>query len=284
MTPPPGGESNFSIRRVFYFDGNVIIFSEMRKLLGLLTVSSLLFSFVFLGNHLVASAKEKSEIPEQDGTYNDPDHPGIKVRVFVHREKPGRPTPPPPSLVCNLSDPDSTSLVSSEAWKLPSTWIYNLNFTSVPSSVGGNNLPQIAKDGFDAWKKPTGIVFIRGNDTLISTQKLDYLNIITWGRISASALGITYIRYNSSGLVVDVDTILNSRYVWTWSNSNTCAYEGTCDAENILTHELGHWVGLDDEYTSDFVDNTMYGYGAKGEVKKDTPTTGDIQAASGIYR
>lgn len=256
------------------------MYKEMKKLIGIFLISL----FVFVGAYPVVLAKEKNQIPEEDGVYNDPDHPGIKVKVFVHREKPGKPTPPPPSLVCNLSDPDSNSLVGSESWKLPSNWAYNLNLASTPSLVGENNLPQIVKDGLDAWKKPTGIVFIRGNDTLVSSQKLDYLNIIAWGRISASALGITYIRYNSSGLVVDVDTILNSRYLWTWSNSNTCAYQGTYDAENILTHELGHWVGLGDEYTDDFIDNTMYGYGAKSEVKKDTLTTGDIQAASGIYR
>src|SRR3989339_893192 len=258
----------------------VILIHSMKKLFALVLISL----FVFIGAGSVTLAKEKTQIPEENGVYNDPDNPNIKVRVFVHRERPTKPTPPPPVLMCDLSDDNSDSLVNSEAWELPATWTYNLNIESVPSTVGVNNLAQIARDGFDEWSGPTGVVFSRGSDTSISTQKLDYQNIITWGRVSASALGITYIRYTSSGLVVDVDTILNKKYAWAWSNSNVCAYDGVYDAENILTHELGHWVGMDDEYTSDFVNNTMYGYGAKGETKKDTLTTGDFQGASQIYR
>jgi len=47
--------------------------------------------------------------------------------------------------------------------------------------------------------------------------------------------------------------------------------------------EVGHAVGLSDEYESPFVDNTMYGYGSMAETKKDTLTGGDIDAATAIY-
>jgi len=55
------------------------------------------------------------------------------------------------------------------------------------------------------------------------------------------------------------------------------------DVQNILTHEVGHWVGLDDLYNSVDQDLTMYGYGGKGELKKDTLARGDTLGMDAIY-
>ena len=82
---------------------------------------------------------------------------------------------------------------------------------------------------------------------------------------------------------------MNKRFNWYWSDPSSwpagqiCAYEGVYDAQNILTHELGHTIGLDDEYESSYINNTMYGYGSKGETKKNTLTTGDKNGALTLY-
>ena len=56
------------------------------------------------------------------------------------------------------------------------------------------------------------------------------------------------------------------------------------NAENILNHELGHWLGLEDQYdAANFQYATMYGYGSKGEVLKNTLTDGDNTGAFSIY-
>jgi hypothetical protein len=47
------------------------------------------------------------------------------------------------------------------------------------------------------------------------------------------------------------------------------------DVQNVATHEFGHWVGLGDIYDPNDSELTMYGYGALGELKKDTLATGD---------
>lgn len=261
----------------------------MKKLAGLFVIASLfvipLFLLVLLGGRLTVSATGRKEIPEQNGTYNDPDHPGIKVRVFVHTAKPGKPPAPSPTLQCSLPDLNSDAVVDAAGWHLSPTFTYNLNVSSVPSSIGSNNLPTIAGDGFSAWTQATGnkINFVRGSDTTVNRQAYDGRNIVAWGRTSGTALAVTYIRYNSSGNVVDVDTIMNQNFRWMWSNQENCAYTNAYDAQDILTHEQGHWVGLDDEYASDYQDNTMYGYGATMEVKKDTLTAGDISGAASIY-
>ena len=216
--------------------------------------------------------KDESEIPEQDGTYDVPGHPNLKVRVFVHHPKP-QPTPSD-ALVCNLSDPDSSSVVDPAGWHLPSSWTYNLNLSSVPYSVGSSKLPTIADNAFAEWLSPIRgkINFSRGSDTLATRQGYDGKNIITWGRTSASALAVTYTWYYPDiGLVAEVDTIMNNKYAWSWTpyTTNACVNTKTYDAQDILTHELGHWVGLNDEYTGEYVNNTMFGYGSKAEIKKE---------------
>lgn len=234
----------------------------------------------------------KAEIPEKNGDYPDPEHPGLRVRVFVHAPKQSKPaSTQSPSLVCTTSDPDSSAVVPPAGWKLPSTWTYTLNTSSVPSSVGSANLATIANNAFTQWMNAVGnkvTISKTASNTTINRAKFDRKNIIAWGRTSASALAVTYTWYYTSGPLsgqaAEEDTIFNSQYRWFWNPSNpTCTDSNSYDAQDILTHETGHWMGLNDTYTGDFINNTMYGYGSMGETKKDTLTAGDIQGVNAIY-
>lgn len=228
--------------------------------------------------------------PEKEGTYNVPDHPNLKVKVFIHRPKDAKPFPAPtvsPILVCP-SDPNSDAFIPATGWKLPTTWTYTLNASSVPLSVGRENLTTIANSAFSQW---TGVLSGKVNvsktssDTTINRAKLDGKNIIAWGRTSGTALAVTYTWYYPlTGLVAEVDTIMNQKFPWFWNAAaSQCTDQNSYDAQNILTHELGHWMGLDDVYTAAYIDNTMHGYGNKGETKKDTLTSGDIASVVVIY-
>jgi len=238
--------------------------------------------------------------PDVSGLYEVPERPGLKVRVFAHPPRPEAPkapgkTPKPSptvaennALVCNLQDPDSASVTGKTGWKIPSgNWNYLLNLKSVPSTVGSTNLDAIVKSGFNQYTSATSgkVNFIRGADTTVSRARLDGRNIISWGNASNGTLGVTYVwYYPSTGQAVEIDTIMNNKYKWTWSNSLTCADNTKYDAQDIMTHELGHWLGLTDEYNAPlFGNNTMYGYGSLGEVKKNTLTTGDILGIQSIY-
>ena len=55
------------------------------------------------------------------------------------------------------------------------------------------------------------------------------------------------------------------------------------DFENIAIHELGHSVGLDDLYTTECSEQTMYGYATEGETKKSTLESGDITGIRKLY-
>ena len=196
-----------------------------------------------------------NEIPEADGDYKVRGDSTARVRVIIHKER-GK-TPAPSSLVC-----------------------------SAPASVGRTNFVAIALSSFTAWASQSGISFTRLADTTATKKSRDNQNIVVWGTTSGTALGVTYIWYNSlTKTAVELDTILNKQKPWSWTTyaAGLCANPTTYDAQNILTHEIGHWLGLDDEYDSLHLNSTMYGYGSKGEIKKDTLTTGDIAGIKAIY-
>lgn len=243
-------------------------------------------AFAFLAFSGLAMAKQ--DIPQVDGTYDVPGKPDLKVRVFVHKPKALRIPTSNPILACGLGDSDSSASVADTGWKLPSTWSYTLNPSSVPSSVGSAKLTTIASAAFQKWTNAIGgkvNISKTTQNTTINRAKYDGKNIIAWGRTNSSALAVTYTWYYNSGLVAEVDTIMNQKFPWSWTpySSSLCADSNTYDAQNILTHELGHWYGLDDHYTGDYTENTMYGYGDKKEIKKDTLTTGDISGVNKIY-
>lgn len=195
------------------------------------------------------------------------------------------------ALTCGLTDPDSTATDGLTGWRLPTgTWTYRLNTSSVPSSVGSSDMATLTANAFNAWSATdvgTKVTFANGGTTSKNRASFDGQNIISWGKTSRSALAVTYTwYYTATGQVAQVDTIFNNRFAWEWSNqsvNSNCAYQNYYDAQNILTHELGHWMGLNDNYVASYLDNTMYGYGSPTEVKKNTLATGDTAAVNTLY-
>ncbi len=230
---------------------------------------------------------DNGQIPEKSGDYADLTHPGLRVRVFVHEPKEARGSTPSPSLVCSPPDPNSSAVVPAAGWHLPPTWTYRVNPSSAPSAVGSSQSSTIASSAFGAWSSAVGgkVTFTQGADTIVDRKGLDGQNIVAWGRTQGTALAVTYTwYYTATGEVAEVDTIMNKKFSWSWSGNNGgCADSKSYDAQDILTHELGHWMGLDDTYDAAFTDNTMFGYGSRGEIKKDTLTTGDIAGVQNIY-
>lgn len=270
----------------------------LKKIISIFTVLSVFLALLAFSPVLAKNNKNTEEFtpPEIDGTYDVPGHPEMKVRVFVHKGKPSPESVPAPALTCP-ADPVSLALVSKAGWHLPEgDWTYRLNISSAPSSFRGS-FAEFTKRSFAEWQGKTElngkVAFVPGANTTVNRARYDGQNIIAWGKISASALAIAYTwYYPSTGLVAENDTIMNNKFAWSWTDQTqnpttdvavACADQYTYDAQNILTHELGHWVGLNDHYTGDYIDNTMYGYGSKGEAKKDTLTAGDIAGVNAIY-
>lgn len=262
----------------------------MKKILALLSAIALLLAVspVFAKQDKASKYAPDSEVAAEDGVYDVLGHPELKVKVFVHKEK-AKPGASAPALVCGLNDPASSAIVGDAGWRLPASVSYWLNTASVPSSVGGGNLGTIAGSGFGAWQTALGTTTARNlsfaGATFTDRSRFDGQNIIAWGRTSGTALGVTYVwYYTATRQVAEVDTIMNKKFSWTWNGGGTaCANSASYDAQDILTHEIGHWYGLKDEYDSAYANNTMYGYGGKGEVKKNTLTTGDATGVQTLY-
>lgn len=241
-------------------------------------------------------------LPESEGVYDVPGKPNMKLKVIVYHAKDnpdaakGGKTPPvAPEYKCVSSaefDKDSSAEVFPAGWRLPQTWNYKINRSSVPSTIGGENAIAMINAAYGTWETRLGgkVDFVPQGETTATAAKYDGQNIVTWGRASGTTLAVTYIWYDTvTAATYEIDTIMNNKFTWYWSNpqgwnpGEICAYQGVYDAQGILTHELGHTVGLADHYTGDYVNNTMYGYGSTGDAKETTLTTGDILGAQRLY-
>ncbi|MFC2013085.1 hypothetical protein ACFLUE_02225 [Chloroflexota bacterium] len=162
---------------------------------------------------------------------------------------------------------------------------------------------------FDTWEGDEGsyIDFTCEGITALFTPGLnveqpDLVNVVGWADLSAqypSAIGIT-ITWSIRGKkeIVDCDTVLNSASYFAWTQ-----YDGDgvpndtwlpgydndtyfdADLQNIMTHEAGHWLMLNDLYddTETVKQQTMYGYALDGELKSRSLETGDVDGVRKIY-
>lgn len=232
---------------------------------------------------------EEPALPEINGLYTVPDRPNMLLRVIAHPEKPKKPNHRDPvSMPVCTADNDSGAIVGAAGWHLKNgTTTYRVNYSTIPYSVGPAAAKEAFANSFAAWDSLVdGVTVVEGPVTNARRARFDGQNAIFFGRLSASTIGVTYIWYYlATGEVAEVDTAYNSRFSWSYTpyTESACGNSNSFDLQNIGTHEKGHWFGLDDEYDASYSDNTMYGYGDVGELKKDTLTTGDKAGLSAIY-
>src|SRR4029453_9188571 len=88
----------------------------------------------------------------------------------------------------------------------------------------------------------------------------------------------------STDTVEEFDILLSSNFPWSTAlNGAVASCSGTAgafDVQAVLTHELGHPVGLE-HVTSDA--QTMYGFVATGETRKRSLEPGGLAGVNGKY-
>lgn len=91
-----------------------------------------------------------------------------------------------------------------------------------------------------------------------------------WGYFSGKA---------SSRYLSQFDMMFDTDFVW-----GDAAIDATLmDLQNIATHELGHALGLNDQYSGSCTTVTMYGYSYEGDIAKRTLETPDITGLRTLY-
>jgi hypothetical protein len=218
--------------------------------------------------------------------------PDLERIVFVHpKVKDVKPSPVKPP-----KEPVLYSYSRYHWSNLPVTYYYN------PSSSPVSNAQEGVIASFEAWEAAgSGVDFTFGGTTGIlpglDVSVPDYKNVVGWAPLNdPGAIAITIIWSNTrTKLVVDTDTIFNldSGYTWVQGSisegidpdlaqlTNTSAYD--VDVQNIMTHEAGHWLVLNDLYTDVASEQTMYGYASDLELKKRSLESGDIAGVNKIY-
>lgn len=92
------------------------------------------------------------------------------------------------------------------------------------------------------------------------------------------ALAVTLVTADEgANAIVDADILVNGAHRFTdVSVVRATASDQLYDLQNVLTHEFGHWFGLDEEYEN--TESTMYAFVYPGESKKRDLTDEDVNA------
>lgn len=111
----------------------------------------------------------------------------------------------------------------------------------------------------------------------------DGTNVVTWKKFDPSVIGAAVLCMDDSGKVIrDADLALNSTQHWEPISGEPDSRH-SYDIQSILTHELGHWLALEDIYSPDSAAQTMHGSTKYGETRKRTLALGDVVGLQKAY-
>ena len=164
---------------------------------------------------------------------------------------------------------------------LPVNYIINPTNTQGLSSDFITSTISASAETWDAATPKELFNNLYGVDNTVQYGVRDFKNSIALGLYqgSSSTIAVTSIWFTRKTGISESDILFNTIYSWGDASLNPLLM----DLQNIATHELGHFVGLDDIYTSGCSAVTMYGYSNNGDISKRTLEQPDITGLLKMY-
>ncbi|MEM3825903.1 MAG: hypothetical protein QXG27_07200, partial [Candidatus Bathyarchaeia archaeon] len=161
-------------------------------------------------------------------------------------------------ITINAIPQEDDSMSNPDYALLPFHWYTTANYWINPNNRYGFSASAVVKAiraSAEAWDEQTSFaVFSYKGTTSRAAGRRDNYNVIAWGSYQAGVIAVTYIWYRGSQ-IIETDTRMNTYFKWSLTGE-----AGKMDVQNIMTHEFGHWCGLDDLYEDKDYWLTMYGY------------------------
>jgi hypothetical protein len=163
-------------------------------------------------------------------------------------------------------------------WPVGTKVTYSVNIKGAPAGA-----LDAVKTAFETWDAATKVELFNNDAQTANSKtvgnKLDGINVISWGRLKPGIIAQTTTWYNpSTNKIVEIGMVFNAYYRWTIGG-----YSDSFDVQNIATHEAGHTLMLLDLYDAAASQLTMYGYGDYGQTYARTLGAGDISGIQYIY-
>ena len=170
------------------------------------------------------------------------------------------------------------------SWSNPNvTWRLN---TAGSDNISDDSHIAAIEHGFQAWEDVNGSAydFTRGADTASIDPAPNSTHIVGFDETNSSGyfppgsgiVAITPISFNTSnGSLLDADILFNGSQ-FTFSTDGS---PGTFDVQDVLTHEIGHFIGLDH---SPQVTGSMWPFVSTGQWLHRSLTADEEAGASAI--
>ena len=164
---------------------------------------------------------------------------------------------------------------------MPILWEFDRR--SIPDEIERVKTLRTVRGAHRVWPQARSVCSDRDRYTFAYTfmgftrrnPNYDKRNIVDFGTLGHGALAVNSTWYTSKNEIVEVDLRLN-KADFTWTNvPGVRRYQ----VRNVVAHELGHQLGLDD-LGSPHGGLTMFGQIGKGELNKVTLGSGDLRGAN----
>lgn len=242
---------------------------------------------------LVSLAGPVAAAPPADNPGNGP--PEFAKVVFIHYREGAAP-------VKGSGSEAEGYIYSGYHWfdrEIPVDYLINLTGSEDDGTFSGG-----VQTAFHTWEDDPGsyIDFAFAGTTNIGisslADKMDGNNVVGWADLSAlpeygqGVIAVTIFWYQIGNLrLAEVDVAMNSDPYYRWSQNDpgetwtagddSQAYD--VDVQNIMTHEAGHWLVLDDLYADYNSEKTMYGLAGEFELKSRSLDPRDEAGINVIY-